>query len=145
MNALSCDGLLVLDKPGGVTSRDVVDLAQRWFPRGTRIGHTGTLDPMATGVLLLVVGKATRLTKFESAGDKSYDAVVRFGFTTDTADAQGRPVGPREPCGIAHGIVVVHERGAMSTQPSCLCPGPGGQVEHGIRITGLEGLVGELR
>ncbi len=60
----------------------------------TRIGHTGTLDPMATGVLLLVVGKATRLAKFLNASDKSYEAVVRFGFATDTADAQGRPLGP---------------------------------------------------
>ena len=59
-----------------------------------RIGHTGTLDPMATGVLLLVVGRATRLAKFLSASDKSYEAVVRLGFATDTADAEGQPIGP---------------------------------------------------
>jgi tRNA pseudouridine55 synthase len=87
------DGLLVIDKPAGPTSHDVVARMRRAL-RETRIGHTGTLDPMATGVLLLVVGKATRLAKFLSASDKSYDAVVRFGFATDTADAQGRPLGP---------------------------------------------------
>jgi len=87
------DGLLVVDKPSGPTSHDVVARMRRVL-REKRIGHTGTLDPMATGVLLLVVGKATRLAKFLSAGDKSYDAVVRLGFATDTADAQGRPLGP---------------------------------------------------
>src|SRR5258708_28289132 len=87
------DGLLVADKPSAPTSHDVVARMRRALSE-TRIGHTGTLDPLATGVLLLVVGKATRLAKFLSASDKSYDAVVRFGFATDTADAQGRPLGP---------------------------------------------------
>ena len=91
--ARSMDGLLIIDKPSGPTSHDVVARMRRVL-RETRIGHTGTLDPMATGVLLLVVGKATRLAKFLSASDKSYDAVVRFGFATDTADAQGQPIGP---------------------------------------------------
>src|SRR6187549_2368515 len=87
------DGLLIVDKPSGPTSHDVVARVRRVL-REPRIGHTGTLDPLATGVLLLVVGKATRLTKFLSASDKSYDAVVRLGFATDTADALGRPLGP---------------------------------------------------
>ena len=87
------DGLLAVDKPSGPTSHDVVARMRRVL-REPRIGHTGTLDPMATGVLLLVLGKATRLAKFLSASDKSYDATVRFGFATDTADAQGRPLGP---------------------------------------------------
>jgi tRNA pseudouridine55 synthase len=87
------DGLLVVDKPSGPTSHDVVARMRRAL-REKRIGHTGTLDPMATGVLLLVVGKATRLAKFLSGSDKSYDAVVRLGFATDTADAQGQPLGP---------------------------------------------------
>jgi tRNA pseudouridine55 synthase len=85
------DGLLVVDKPAGPTSHDVVARIRRAL-REKRIGHAGTLDPMATGVLLLVIGKATRLAKFLSASDKSYDAVIRFGFATDTADAQGRPL-----------------------------------------------------
>ena len=87
------DGLLVVDKPEGPTSHDVVARMRRVL-REKRIGHTGTLDPMATGVLLLVLGKATRLATFLTASDKSYDAVVRLGFATDTADAQGRAVGP---------------------------------------------------
>ena len=87
------DGLLVVDKPSGPTSHDVVARTRRVLGE-KRIGHTGTLDPMATGVLLLVLGKATRLATFLSASDKSYDAVVRLGFATDTADAQGRPLGP---------------------------------------------------
>jgi tRNA pseudouridine55 synthase len=87
------DGLLIVDKPAGPTSHDVVARVRRALGE-KRIGHAGTLDPLATGVLLLVVGKATRLAKFLSASDKSYDAVVRVGFATDSADAEGRPLGP---------------------------------------------------
>ena len=87
------DGLLIIDKPAGPTSHDVVSRMRRLL-REKRIGHTGTLDPMATGVLLLVVGRATRLSQFLTASDKSYEAVVRLGFATDTADADGQPVGP---------------------------------------------------
>ena len=89
------DGLLIVDKPAGPTSHDVVARLRRAL-REKQIGHTGTLDPMATGVLVLVIGKATRLAKFLSASDKSYEAVVRFGFATDTADAQGQPIGERQ-------------------------------------------------
>jgi tRNA pseudouridine55 synthase len=82
-------GLLVLDKPGGMTSRDAVDRAQRWFPRGTRIGHTGTLDPLAAGVLVLCVGSATRLTEYIQDMGKTYRAGVRLGARSDTDDADG--------------------------------------------------------
>jgi tRNA pseudouridine55 synthase len=85
------DGLLVIDKPAGPTSHDVVARIRRVLDE-PRIGHTGTLDPAATGVLALVLGRATRLAQFLSNDEKSYEAVVRFGFATDTADAQGRPV-----------------------------------------------------
>jgi len=87
------DGLLVVDKPAGPTSHDVVMRIRRVLGE-PRVGHTGTLDPAATGVLALVLGRATRLAQFLSDTDKSYEAVVRFGFATDTADAQGRAVGP---------------------------------------------------
>jgi tRNA pseudouridine55 synthase len=86
------DGLLVIDKPQGPTSHDVVARMRRVL-RERRVGHTGTLDPLATGVLPLVLGRATRLAKFMSAGDKAYEAVVRLGFATDTGDAQGAPLG----------------------------------------------------
>ena len=83
------DGVLVVDKPQGPTSHDVVTLARRALGV-SRIGHTGTLDPMATGVLPLVVGRATRLAQFLTAGDKDYDATIAFGRTTDTYDALGK-------------------------------------------------------
>ena len=82
------DGVLVVDKTEGPTSHDVVTLARRALGV-SRIGHTGTLDPMATGVLPLVIGRATRLAQFLSASDKSYEATIAFGRTTDTCDATG--------------------------------------------------------
>ena len=86
-------GVLVVDKPAGPTSHDVVDRVRRIF--GTRrVGHTGTLDPFATGVLPVCVGKATRLARFLAAGEKAYRATVRLGFATTTDDATGEPVGP---------------------------------------------------
>ena len=85
------DGLLIIDKPAGPTSHDIVSRMRRVL-REKRIGHTGTLDPAATGVLALVLGRATRLAQFLSGSSKSYEAVVRFGFATDTGDAQGRVV-----------------------------------------------------
>ena len=86
------DGLLVVDKPVGPTSHDVVARVRR-ITGERRIGHTGTLDPRASGVLPLVLGRATRLARFLAAADKSYTAVVRLGVATDTYDADGRPVG----------------------------------------------------
>jgi tRNA pseudouridine55 synthase len=85
------DGLLVVDKPVGPTSHDVVAKVRRAC-RGARVGHTGTLDPMASGVLVLVIGRATRLAQFLSASDKSYEATVRIGIETDTYDAEGAAV-----------------------------------------------------
>src|SRR5215470_7708332 len=83
------EGLLVLDKPGGMTSRTAVDRALRWFPRGTRLGHTGTLDPLATGVLVLCVGQATRLTEYVQDMKKTYRAGLLLGARSDTDDADG--------------------------------------------------------
>src|SRR5258707_1948320 len=90
--ARSMDGLLIVDKPAGPTSHDVVARMRRALGE-RRIGHTGTLDPAATGVLALVLGRATRLAQFLSGSDKSYEAVVRLRFSADTADAPGRPLG----------------------------------------------------
>src|SRR5438128_8876971 len=86
------DGLLIVDKPAGPTSHDVVARVRRRL-RERRIGHTGTLDPAASGVLPLVIGRATRLARFLSASDKRYEAVIRMGWSTDTGDAQGVPIG----------------------------------------------------
>ncbi len=83
------DGLLVIDKPKGITSRDAVDRALRWLPRGTRLGHTGTLDPLATGVLVLCAGSATRLTEYVQRMAKTYRAGIVLGAQSDTDDADG--------------------------------------------------------
>ncbi|MGH9253681.1 MAG: tRNA pseudouridine(55) synthase TruB [Vicinamibacterales bacterium] len=85
------NGVLVIDKPQGLTSHDVVTAARRALGE-RRIGHTGTLDPLATGVLPLAIGRATRLVRFLAASDKDYDATIRFGLTTDTYDITGAEV-----------------------------------------------------
>jgi tRNA pseudouridine55 synthase len=90
------NGLLVLDKPAGMTSHDVVAIVRR--ATGERsIGHLGTLDPMATGVLPLLLGKYTRLAQFFGHADKSYEGTIRFGFATDSFDADGEPATEVQP------------------------------------------------
>jgi tRNA pseudouridine55 synthase len=90
------NGLLVLDKPAGITSHDVVDIVRR--ATGERsVGHLGTLDPMATGVLPLLLGKFTRLAQFFSTADKSYEGSIHFGFATDTFDADGTAASEPQP------------------------------------------------
>jgi tRNA pseudouridine55 synthase len=86
------DGLLVIDKAAGPTSHDVVARVRRLLGE-RRVGHTGTLDPMATGLLPIVVGRATRLARFLSAATKRYEAVIRLGIETDSYDATGVAVG----------------------------------------------------
>jgi tRNA pseudouridine55 synthase len=87
------DGALVINKPKGKTSHDVVD-AVRHLAGFRQIGHLGTLDPLATGVLVLLLGRATRLVQFYSGRRKRYAAGFRFGFATDTYDADGQAQGP---------------------------------------------------
>jgi tRNA pseudouridine55 synthase len=86
------DGALVIDKPKGKTSHDVVD-AVRHLAGFRQIGHLGTLDPLATGVLVLLLGRATRLVRFYAGRRKRYSAGFRFGFATDTYDSDGQPQG----------------------------------------------------
>ena len=85
------DGVLVIDKPVDLTSHDIVARA-RHILHERRIGHTGTLDPFATGVLVILLGKATRLAQFLSGVDKEYDAIIRLGYATDTGDPTGNPI-----------------------------------------------------
>lgn len=92
----SCDRLLLVDKPAGPTSHDVVQAARRAL-KERRIGHTGTLDPTATGLLLLCVGKATRLQQFLLAWEKVYAGEIRLGYATTTYDTEGTPSGPEQP------------------------------------------------
>ena len=84
------DGILIIDKPAGITSHDVVARVRRIL-KTKRVGHTGTLDPFATGVMVVLVGKATRLAQFLDKDKKEYEAAVRLGFETDTGDRTGSP------------------------------------------------------
>jgi tRNA pseudouridine55 synthase len=90
------DGVLLVDKPEGPTSHDIVAIARRALGL-KRIGHAGTLDPMATGLLVLMIGRATRLATFLSGMDKTYRGTLRLGVATDTFDRDGTPVGPPRP------------------------------------------------
>jgi tRNA pseudouridine55 synthase len=85
------DGVLIIDKPPGLTSHDVVAQV-RHILQERRMGHTGTLDPFATGVLVTLLGRATRLAQFLSGLEKEYEAVIRLGYATDTGDITGKPI-----------------------------------------------------
>jgi tRNA pseudouridine55 synthase len=85
------DGVLVIDKPSGMTSHDVV-ARTRHILHERRVGHAGTLDPFATGVLVILLGKATRLSQFLTGVDKEYEAIIRLGYATDTGDRTGKPL-----------------------------------------------------
>lgn len=89
------DAVLIADKPAGMTSHDVVARVRRIVGEKS-VGHLGTLDPMATGVLPLVLGRFTRLAQFYNDADKRYEGTIRFGWATDTYDAQGQPSGPKQ-------------------------------------------------
>ena len=89
------DAVLIVDKPAGMTSHDVVARVRRIVGEKS-VGHLGTLDPMATGVLPLVLGRFTRLAQFYNEADKRYEGTIRFGWATDTYDAEGQPAGPKQ-------------------------------------------------
>jgi tRNA pseudouridine55 synthase len=113
------NGLLVIDKPGGMTSHDVVARLRR-ITAEQSIGHLGTLDPMATGVLPLLIGRYTRLAQYFSSAEKSYTGTIRFGFATDTYDAEGAPAGPCFEPNLSLGQVreaAGHFQGEIRQQP----------------------------
>src|SRR2546423_15385531 len=93
------NAVLIIDKPTGFTSHDVVARVRRILQQRA-VGHLGTLDPMATGVLPLVLGNMTRLAQFYLKSDKRYEGTIRFGFATDTYDAEGEMVGEKQPVNI---------------------------------------------
>jgi tRNA pseudouridine55 synthase len=107
------NGLLVVDKPGGVTSHDVVARLRR-ITGEKSIGHLGTLDPMATGVLPLLMGKYTRLAQFFSTAEKSYEGTIRFGVATDTYDAEGGAQGPDRSAEAAEALSLERVREAAA-------------------------------
>jgi tRNA pseudouridine55 synthase len=102
------NAVLIIDKPAGLTSHDVVNRVRRILQEKS-VGHLGTLDPLATGVLPLVIGKLTRLAQFYTSSEKTYEGTIRFGFSTDTYDSDGEPTSPAqtvtlsldEVCGLA--------------------------------------------
>jgi tRNA pseudouridine55 synthase len=91
------DGVLLVDKPAGVTSHDVVAGTRRRFGRNVKVGHAGTLDPFATGLLLVLVGRATRVQRFLMALPKRYETVARLGWTSTTGDPEGEIARGRDP------------------------------------------------
>src|SRR5438477_5212035 len=103
-DALPIDGLLVVDKPAGWTSHDVVARMRR-LTGVRRIGHAGTLDPLATGVLPLGIGQGTRVLEYLGDADKVYRAVVRLGVSTDTYDADGAVVATGDPSAVTDAAV----------------------------------------
>ena len=116
------DGLIVVDKPGGMTSHDVVSRVRR-LARTRRVGHGGTLDPMATGVLVIGVNKATRLLTYVIGADKSYAATIRLGQSTVTDDAEGEVVAAVSAAGVADSAVfgaLAAQRGEIDQVPSAV-------------------------
>jgi len=95
------DGLLLLDKKTGITSHDAVEKFRR-RSKIKKVGHTGTLDPLATGLLVLCVGKATRLQAYLMGMEKTYEGVIQFGWATDSYDAAGEPVGETNEVNVEH-------------------------------------------
>jgi tRNA pseudouridine55 synthase len=128
---LFTDGVIVIDKPAGPTSHDVVAFVRRIVGRSSighrrsalKVGHTGTLDPLASGVLPIVLGKATRLAKFLSSSDKEYEADIELGRTTTTFDRAGETVsrpGARSVADLTQGMIddaVAEYRGTYLQQP----------------------------
>ncbi len=98
------DGVLLVDKPSGPTSHDVVARIRRQF-RLRKVGHGGTLDPQATGLLVILIGRATRLSSLMMSSDKVYEGDITFGVITDSYDADGAIVEERDPSGLNHEIV----------------------------------------
>ncbi len=116
------DGLVVVDKPGGMTSHDVVARIRR-LARTRRVGHGGTLDPMATGVLVVGVGRATRLLTYVIGAGKSYTATIRLGQSTVTDDAEGEVVATTDATGVTEDAVrsaVVGLTGEIDQVPSAV-------------------------
>jgi tRNA pseudouridine55 synthase len=134
-------GVLVVDKPAGPTSHDIVDGVRRLL-QVRRAGHTGTLDPFATGVLPVCVGKATRLARFLADGEKVYRATVRLGFATTTDDATGEPLGPPRAASLTRGAIDQAARGLtgeiLQRPPAYSAKRVGGRRLYDLARRGVE-------
>ncbi len=109
------DGLLLVDKPSGPTSHDVVAQIRRRF-RIPKVGHGGTLDPMATGLLVILLGKGTKISDRVMGHDKTYEGVLRLGIETDSQDADGQVVAERDAAGISAEQVVAQMKARLGDQ-----------------------------
>ena len=113
------NGVLIIDKPAGLTSHDVVNRVRRILGQRS-VGHLGTLDPLATGILPLVTGSFTRLAQFYVSSEKTYEGVIRFGFSTDTYDAEGEPTSEPKPVNLSREVLEAHAarfRGVIEQMP----------------------------
>jgi len=134
------NGLLIIDKPSGLTSHDVVQKMRKRFR--SKAGHLGTLDPMATGVLPICVGKATRMGQFFSTSPKVYTGAVRFGFATDTYDREGLPTTEVRPITSSIGEIEEALRSFMGVQnqipPTYSAKKVGGIASHKLARRGQQ-------
>ena len=113
------NGVLIIDKPAGLTSHDVVNRVRRILGQRS-VGHLGTLDPLATGILPLVTGSFTRLAQFYVSSEKTYEGVIRFGFSTDTYDAEGEPTSEPKSVDLSREVLEAHAakfRGVIEQMP----------------------------
>ncbi len=109
------DGFLLIDKPGGPTSHDIVAAVRRRF-RIEKVGHGGTLDPAATGLLILLLGRATKFSDRVMGGDKTYEGTLRLGASTTTQDADGEPVDRGDPSGVTEEALAAALQGFQGDQ-----------------------------
>ncbi len=109
------DGLLLVDKPSGPTSHDIVAQIRRRF-RIPKVGHGGTLDPMATGLLVILLGKGTKISERVMGHDKTYEGVLRLGVETDSQDADGQVVAAKDPAGVSADQVRAQMRARLGDQ-----------------------------
>ncbi len=109
------DGLLLVDKPSGPTSHDIVAKIRHRF-RIPKVGHGGTLDPMATGLLVILLGKGTKISERVMGHDKTYEGTLRLGIETDSQDADGQIVAEKDPAAIAAGQVVAQMKARLGDQ-----------------------------
>ena len=135
-------GLLLLDKPAGCTSHDVVKIARRAL-RQRKIGHCGTLDPDATGLLVLTLGKATRLTRFLINAPKTYSGVMRFGISTDTYDASGEVVEELPSDGLTSDQVRAAANAMVGTMDQAAPPYSAKKVK-GVKASDIPGVYDHL-
>jgi tRNA pseudouridine55 synthase len=133
------NGLLILDKPAGMTSHDVVARTRR-IVNERSIGHLGTLDPMATGVLPLLLGRYTRLAQFFGRMEKSYTGAIRFGQATTTYDAEGEPVGPHTAVSLDAEVLKGHAQHfngeLLQTPPAYSAKKIGGRAAYSLARAG---------